>query len=59
MVSAAHIADLVDSLSGHKYFTTLDLAMGYQQVPVEESSQEKTAFVIPGGHFKFLQMPFG
>ncbi len=54
------IADLVDSLSGHKYFSTLDLASGYWQVPMEESSQEKTAFVIPGGgHFEFLRMPFG
>ena len=27
---------------------------------MEESSQEKTAFVIPGGgHFEFLRMPFG
>ena len=54
------IADLVDSLSGHKYFSTLDLASGYWQVPMEESSQEKTAFVTPGGdHFEFLRMPFG
>ena len=49
------VADLVDSLSGHRYFSTLDLASGYWQVPMEESSQEKTAFVIPGGgHFEFL-----
>jgi hypothetical protein len=54
------VADLVDSLSGHRYFSTLDLASGYWQVPMEESSQEKTAFVIPGGgHFEFLRMPFG
>ena len=54
------VADLVDSLSGHKYFSTLDLASSYWQVPVEESSREKTAFVIPeGGHFEFLCMPFG
>ena len=54
------IADLVNTLSGHRYFSTLDLASGYWQVPVEESSQEKTAFVIPGGgHCEFLRMPFG
>ena len=51
---------MVDSLSGHKCFSTLDLASGYWQVPVEESSREKTAFVIlGGGHFEFLHMPFG
>ena len=54
------VADLVDSLSGHRYFSTLDLASGHWQVPMEESRQEKTAFVISGGdHFVFLRMPFG
>ena len=53
-------ADLFDSLFRHTYFTTLDLDYGYWQVPMEESSQKKTAFVIPGGgHFKFLRMLFG
>ena len=54
------VADLMDNLAGHQYFSTLDLASGYWQVPVDGSSQEKTAFVIPGGgHFEFLRMPFG
>ena len=54
------VNDLIDTLSGHKYFTTLDLASGYWQVPVEKSSQEKTAFVIPGGDiYHFKRMPFG
>ncbi len=42
------VADLMDNLAGHQYFSTLDLASGYWQVPVDGSSQEKTAFVIPG-----------
>lgn len=54
------VPDLVNSLSGHKYFSTLDLASSYWLVPVEESSPEKTTFVIPGGgHFEFLRMSFG
>ena len=54
------VNNLIDTLSGHKYFTTLDLASGYWQVPMEESSQEKTAFVIPGGNiFHFKRLPFG
>ena len=54
------VADLMDNLAGHQYFSTPDLASAYWQVPVDESSQEKTAFVIPGGgHFEFLRMPFG
>ena len=34
-----------DLLAGAKYFTTLDLASGYWKVPMEKSSQEKTAFI--------------
>ena len=49
----------LDSLSGCKYFTTLDLASGYWQVALEESDKEKTAFSTPQGHFEFNVMPFG
>ena len=50
----------MDNVASHQYFSTLDLASGYWQVAVSESSQKKTAFVIPGGgHFEFLRMPFG
>ena len=52
--------DSMDNLAGHQYYSTLDLVSGYWQVPVDESSQDKTAFVIPGGgHSEFLRMPFG
>ncbi|CAB3992853.1 Hypothetical predicted protein [Paramuricea clavata] len=34
------VADLMDNLAGHQYFSTLDLASGYWQVPVDESSQD-------------------
>ena len=54
------VNDLLDTLSGQQYFTTLDLASGYWQVKVAEDSKEKTAFVIPGGqHLEFNRMPFG
>ena len=54
------INDLLDTLAGQRYFTTLDLASGYWQVPMEKSSIEKTAFVIPGGgHFEFAKFAFG
>lgn len=53
------IDDLLDSLKGNKYFTSLDLASGYHQIPIEEESISKTAFVTPDGHYEFLRMPFG
>ena len=53
------INGLLDTLTGQRYFTTLDLASGYWQVPMEKSSIEKTAFVIPGvRQFEFAKMAF-
>ena len=41
------IDDIFDGLRGAKYFSTLDLASGYHQVPVETQDQETTGFVTP------------
>lgn len=54
-----HIEDQVTRLSGKLFYTTLDLAQGYYQVPMAEESISKTAFVTPSGQFEFLKMPFG
>lgn len=53
------IEEQIDKLGSYKYFTGLDLASGYYQVPVAEDSIAKTAFVMPEGHHEFLRMPFG
>ena len=39
----------VDSLHEAKYFTTLDLAVDYFQVPLDEESKPKTAFRTTNG----------
>ena len=53
------IDDLLDQLGKSKYFSTLDLAAGYWQIPVHPDSQEKTAFVTHRGLYQFRVMPFG
>ncbi|XP_062590636.1 uncharacterized protein LOC134252230 [Saccostrea cucullata] len=46
-------------LSGHKYFSRLDLSKGYWQVPLSDSARPMTAFQTPQGLFQFTKMPFG
>ena len=53
------IDDLLDDLGNARYFSTLDLASGFWQIPVHKKSQEKTAFSTPFGLFEFRKMPFG
>lgn len=53
------IDEALDSLSGSKWFTVLDLRSGYYQIPMAEEDKEKTAFICPLGFFQFERMPQG
>lgn len=53
------IEDKLDCLGGNRFFTSLDLASGYYQVPVAEQSKQLTAFVTPDGLYEYNRMPFG
>jgi len=53
------IDDSLDLLAHTSYFTTLDLAAGFWQVPMDLETQEKTAFCTPPGLYEFRVMPFG
>ena len=55
----ARIEDMFYTLTGSKYFCTLDLAMWYHQVEVYPDYREKTAFSTPFGLFQYNVMPFG
>ncbi|KAL6420796.1 hypothetical protein ACFW04_013771 [Cataglyphis niger] len=54
-----NITDILDQLGNAKYFTTLDLASGYHQIPMTEKDKNKTAFSTPYGHYEFNRIPFG
>ena len=53
------IEESLDALTGAKLFSTLDLASGYNQVPMAEKDKDKTVFCTPFGLFEFNRMPFG
>lgn len=53
------IADILDSVSGSKYFSKLDLQSGFHQIKIKEIDRNKTAFRTPQGFFEFNKLPFG
>ena len=53
-----HIDDSLSAMSGAEWFSTLDLASGYWQVPMDPASSGKAAFVTTSGLYKWTVMPF-
>jgi hypothetical protein len=53
------INDLLDQLTGAKYFSKIDLKFGYDQVPIEQIDVWKTTFKSKEGLFQWLVMSFG
>ena len=54
-----NMKDIFNRLGGSKIFSTLDLKAGYHQIPLVESSKEKTAFITHYGLYEFNRIPFG
>ena len=53
------IEEIFDILEGSCYFSTIDMTWGFYQFPMEEASQDYTAFSTPFGSFKWLRMAMG
>ena len=53
------IEEMIDTMGLIKVISTLDLAKGYWQIPMDEGSSDKTAFTTPFGLCEFEVMPFG
>ena len=51
--------ELLTSFKGATVFSTLDLAMGYYQIPMDADSQKYTSFIINSEQYEFVRMPFG
>lgn len=53
------LLETLEALGKSRYYSTLDLTMGYHQIPMEDASKEKTAFSTLGRHYQYEKMPFG
>lgn len=49
----------IDTLSGSKLYSCLDMCSGYWQIEIAEKDKPKTAFVTKYGLFEFNKMAFG
>jgi len=53
------IDQVLDSLSGKKFFSFLDGFSGYNQIKIAPQDLDKTTFISPWGTFAYRVLPFG
>jgi hypothetical protein len=53
------IRELLERLHGVTFFSTLDLARGYHQLPLTSSSTRLLAFSTQRGKYEWCRLPFG
>ena len=53
------IEDLLRTLTGAQYFSSMDLSKAYYQVPLTERAKKISAFITPLGLYEFERLSFG
>ena len=53
------VQDILNSLGGNSWFTTLDLSKAYHQGFIDEESRHLTAFATPWSLLEWCRIPFG
>lgn len=53
------IDDHIDRLGSFRYFSSLDMATGFHQIPLKAECIHMTGFVTPEDHFEYIKMPYG
>lgn len=54
-----NITDILDSLSGALYFSTLDLYQGFYQINLHKNSRPYTAFTTSKNQYQMTRLPMG
>ena len=53
------IQDLLQTLTGFKYATAIDLSMGYYHIPLDAASQKLCSMVLPWAKYQWARLPMG
>jgi hypothetical protein len=53
------IEEMLNELTGARYFPKLDFKAGFHQVRMDHADEYKIAFKTHHGHYQFKVMPFG
>ena len=61
MFPRARFDEVVDTIAQRQpqLFSVLDMASGFLQIPLDEKTKHKTAFITRNGIYQFTRMPFG
>lgn len=53
------VTEILDQLGQSKYFSCIDMVMGYHQIEVAEQDRAITAFSTKEGHWEYKLLSFG